>query len=338
MRGFTMLLVVYGHVTHFCLGNMIGDGHPFLFMELFAQFRMPLFFFVSGFVLYSARREWSFSEIVQFFKKKIPVQLLFPAVCMVFCMLITHKHGIMESVWDMYKGGYWFTFVLLEYYVAYVGLQLFFKPLRDHWTADVAQGMVALAIFLGVRYLLHYHQPQCEKDTWLSLFSIAKFETFIFFMVGTLVRKHFAKFERMLDSHLFVLLCLAVYLSFNIWHPRDTIFILGTGLSGIMIVFMFFRRYQHSFTAERRLGAVMQYVGKRTLDIYLLHYFFVFTNNLTGLRSLLDGAPVMELCCSLVFSAIVVALCLIVSNVLRISPFISRYCFGVKMTKDNKLK
>lgn len=234
------------------------------------------------------------------------------------------------------QGGYWFTFVLLEYYVAYIVIQLLLKPIRSHWVSDVIQGVMALAIYLGARTLIHYHQPECEQGTLLSLFSVAKFETFIFFMVGTLVRKHFAKFERMIDNNIFILLCLAVYLSFNLLHPRDTVFILGTGITGIMIVFMFFRRYQHSFTSDRRLGSVMQYVGRRTLDIYLLHYFFIFTNDLTGLKSVFDGSPVIELCCSLVFSAIIVGLCLIVSNVLRVSPFISRYCFGVKVKQNDK--
>ena len=336
MRGFTMLLVVYSHVSSFCFGNVVGKGNPFIFDELFRQFRMPLFFFVSGFVLYSAKRTWSMPEIGQFFRKKIPVQLLFPAVCLVLCMLVTRKSGINESLWGCSKGGYWFTFVLLEYYVVYIVLQLMLRPLRNNWISDVIQVVIAFCLFVGSRLLLHYYYQQSVHDTLLSLFSVIKFQTFIYFVAGTLVRKYFAKFEKILDNNIFVLLCLAVYLSFNILHPRDTVLILGTGISGVLIVFMFFRRYQHSFTADRCLGAVMQYVGRRTLDIYLLHYFFIFTSDLTGLRSIFNGSPVIELCCSMVFSVIVIALCLLVSNVLRISPFISRYCFGVKAKQTNE--
>ncbi len=336
MRGFTMLLVVSAHVTSFCFKSD-ADELPFIFGDLFSQFRMPLFFFISGFVLYSAKRTWSTAEIVQLLKKKIPVQLLFPAVCMVICMLVTHSSSIEEAVWDSGKGGYWFTFALLEYYVVYIAMQLLLKPLRNRLAADIVQGAVALAVFLGMRVLWHYQFDQLLQGTLLSLFSVMKFDLFIFFVLGTLVRKHFARLEKYMDSNLFILSCLAVYLSFNIFHPRQTILILGIGITGIMIVFMFFRRYQHSFTSDRRLGAVMQYVGRRTLDIYLLHYFFIYTNDLTGLKHVFNGSPVLELCCSLLFSFIVIGLCLILSNILRMSPFISKYCLGQNKINETLL-
>ena len=334
MRGFTMLLVVSCHVTNICF-NPDADELPFIFGNLFQQFRMPLFFFISGFVLYSAKRTWSTAEIVQFFKKKIPVQLLFPAFCMVVCMLVTHYKSIGEAIWDVYKGGYWFTFVLLEFYVMYIAMQLLLRPLRNRLAADIIQVAAALAVFPGMKVLWHYQISLYQQDTLFSLFSVAKFDLFIFFVLGTLARKHFARLERCMDNNLFILSCLAVYLFFNIFNPRQTVLILGTGVSGIMIVFMFFRRYQHSFAADRRLGAVMQYVGRRTLDIYLLHYLFIFTNDLTGLKQVFNGSSVLELCCSLLFSFIVIGLSLILSNILRMSPFISKYCFGVKQDKEN---
>lgn len=331
MRGFTMLLVVSHHVTSFCFEHS-ADKLPFVFGNLFIQFRMPLFFFISGFVLYSAKRTWSTAEIVQFFKKKIPVQLLFPAVCMMICMLVTNSKSIGEAVWDSAKGGYWFTFALLEYYAVYIAMQLLLKPLRNHWIADIIQVVAAVAVSFGMWALWHYQSDQLQ-DSLFSLFSVGNFDLFIFFVLGTLARKHFARLEKCMDNNLFILSCLAMYLFFNILHPRHAVLVLGAGTPGIMIVFMFFRHYQHSFAADRRLGAVMQYVGRRTLDIYLLHYFFIFTNHSAGIQCIFNGSPVLELCCSLLFSFIVIGLCLILSNIIRMSPFISKYCFGVKQAK-----
>ena len=37
----------------------------------------------------------------------------------------------------------------------------------------------------------------------------------------------------------------------------------------------FFRYYENWFTRERVVGRSLQYVGVRTLDVYLLHYFFL---------------------------------------------------------------
>ena len=47
------------------------------------------------------------------------------------------------------------------------------------------------------------------------------------------------------------------------------------GSVSIMVIFAFFYKYQPSFSQDRKLGRVMQYVGKRTLDIYMIHYFLL---------------------------------------------------------------
>lgn len=57
MRGFTIFLVVMTHVTIFGLGFYGSD--TFSYREIAESFYMPLFFFISGFVLYKAGMEWS---------------------------------------------------------------------------------------------------------------------------------------------------------------------------------------------------------------------------------------------------------------------------------------
>ena len=56
MRGFTMILVVAYHVAEFGFveSEKISASLPFLVL-----FRMPLFFFVSGFLAYKASWEWT---------------------------------------------------------------------------------------------------------------------------------------------------------------------------------------------------------------------------------------------------------------------------------------
>lgn len=49
LRGFTMLLVVFGHVMMFTFG--IG-GYNSVIGSFFLTFRMPMFFFISGYIAY----------------------------------------------------------------------------------------------------------------------------------------------------------------------------------------------------------------------------------------------------------------------------------------------
>ena len=76
-------------------------------------------------------------------------------------------------------------------------------------------------------------------------------------------------------------------------------------------------------------------IGTRTLDIYLLHYFFLP-------RFLLAYAPqlsaydnkLLEFIIALSIALVVVAVCLLVSYLIRLSPFLGHYLFGVKYERQ----
>ena len=95
------------------------------------------------------------------------------------------------------------------------------------------------------------------------------------------------------------------------------------------MVFTFFR-LSASWLQKIRVSKPLQYVGTRTLDIYLLHYFFLP-------RFLMDYAPQLQVHDSRLFefvvimalSLIVLGLCLITSYIIRLSPFLGHYLFGV---------
>lgn len=75
MRGFTMILVVYSHVCNYCLGNKWMGWN-----DVFFLFRMPCFFFISGWLFEPVRE--SIRAVV---KKKFMVQII-PTV--IFLLLL----------------------------------------------------------------------------------------------------------------------------------------------------------------------------------------------------------------------------------------------------------
>lgn len=77
MRGFTMTLVIIGHVFAYCMnhGNVINT-------EL-TNLRLPLFFFVSGFLVYKDDLIWNFRNLFSFIKKKFRQQII-PTIFFVF--------------------------------------------------------------------------------------------------------------------------------------------------------------------------------------------------------------------------------------------------------------
>ena len=297
---------------------------------IFGEFRMPLFFFVSGFVFYKATRIWNLGEVAGFFRKKLPVQLIFPFVCLCLYLAIYRYSGLEEALFGPNKEGYWFTFVLLEYYVFYILLSALL-PLKGKFE-DMAFVLFGLLFYVGTSVLGHL-MPDWQEDSNGSicgLLSIPHWALFLFFVLGTLARKHFSKFVLLIEKDFVVISCIAVFVGANM---LDRVFYIACSLSGVLLVFAFFRRYQESFTQQKRLGRTLQYVGRRTLDIYLLHYFFLVMNDCSVLSPYLTKMPVLALFVELAFSALIIALCLLLSNILRLSPFIAHYFLGAKVKR-----
>ena len=102
------------------------------------------------------------------------------------------------------------------------------------------------------------------------------------------------------------------------------------GISGMWMVFTFFR-LSISWLKKLHLSIPLQYVGTRTLDIYLLHYFFLprflmqYADQLKALNN-----PFVEFFVIMAISLVVLALTLLASHVIRLSPFLGHYLFGVK--------
>lgn len=326
LRGFTMFLVVAHHISNLCF-NVLGEGQRSITLYLL-QIRMPLFFFISGFVLYKVGVVWDVKQVVRFFKKKIPVQLISPFLFF-FTFVYIEGKDLVECIFSDAKAGYWFTFVLFEFFVFYATIRFF---VRNKW-GDVLLALLGIGLYAtrwsGFRELI----PLPEQV--LSFLSFGQWYLFLFFALGTLVRKHFAAVEALLDTKWFLTVCILFYFLANAfrlgnWAIPQLLCGALLSLTGVMIVFAFFRKKKAVFSSERRLGRIMQYTGRRTLDIYLLH-FFLIPINLNIVTVFKDHPmPVLEFAASSIIAIFIIAMCLLISNIIRLSPFLAHWLFGVK--------
>ena len=107
----------------------------------------------------------------------------------------------------------------------------------------------------------------------------------------------------------------------------------GGGITGMIMVFTFFR-LSASWLKKWHISMPLQYVGTRTLDIYLLHFFFLprflmaYAGQLSAYNSrLIEFGYIMAV------SLVVLAISLVASYAIRLSPFLGHYLFGVKYDK-----
>ena len=331
MRGFTMFLVVYHHVL-MCCESIEG----FSFNNVFMSFRMPLFFFVSGFVLYKAARIWDISFIRSFIKKKFCIQILSTIFFLLLSDIVFHNN-VMNSMLSFTKNGYWFTITLFEYFVLLVVIEYLIFKFKIVKRESLILAIFAMAV-VSVPFA-SYIIPMLDFDeNWLyNLLGIRQFYYFIYFVFGILVRKHFSAFEKYIfQDKVFgtlLIMYIACFVFKNLYEtivPITILIKLFEAFSGILIVFSIFRKYSNIFENNTFIGKSLQFIGRRTLDIYLLHYFFL--PGLGAIHFFSNGFPdpVMEFLIVSFFSIVTLLFCLAVSSVIRVSPSLAHVLFGVK--------
>ena len=321
MRGFTMILVVYSHICSLCLGDMWMGWD-----DVFFLFRLPCFFFISGWLFETMARK-PFWEVA---RRKMMVQLV---PTFIFLFLLAPPPEFFHQLGAL-KGGYWFTFVLFEFFILY----MLAVRLCRKWDFGVAL-LIALGTFVYARY---YHVLLYSAVGWqivaikfLGFLSVVVWRYFLFFYIGAWVRRHFEAFVRWTDKPL-VILAITIVFAFVASMPhKDHLiyemlrFYVG-GISGMWMVFCFFR-LSALWLQRIHLSKPLQYVGTRTLDIYLLHYFFLprFLMPYAGLLQNCNNSAI-EFVVILSIALLVLSVTLLASYVIRLNHFLGHYLFGVK--------
>ena len=345
LRGFTMILVVANHVAGLGFGEEWKHSSAIPFLILF---RMPLFFFVSGFLAYKASQIWNLKNFGSLIWKKVKVQTIPTVVFFFLAMAILNRH-ILPAIEDAFhsplKGGYWFTIALLYMFIIYYVFSYLESKLKwKSWIPVTLLFLVSLG-FYETNYLPKYFSwAQGYKGAKTDLFYFLQDSSFVqvflyfpFFLYGNIVHRYWDKWQRVMDSKWFfpiviviVILATLDALKWRTLRMAWAIIPLTVSRFGLLtITFMYFRHYHQYFTKMTFMGASLQYIGRRTLDIYLIH--FLFMPDLPHVGEFFKSYPhnfVIDILLSAVLGLVVIGFSIITSNILRISPFFKKWLFG----------
>ena len=341
LRGFTMILVVAYHVAQVSFHETEKTSAALPFLVLM---RMPLFFFVSGFLAYKADFSWTVPNALRLTWKKFKVQVIPTLVFMIIFVIFKMKGDFLDGFTRLLvsptKGGYWFTWVLLQMFIIYyVGCYVINKisPLKDNVRGALLFVAWAVSVFayetLYLPKVFTYH-----KDLFFDYSSLIQTIRYMqFFLLGNIVRRYWDKVERLFDTSWFfpLTVTLAVVCCAEIFQlhtlkkawvnlPRTTAM-----YALLLLVVMFFRHYQAWFGEGQRAGRFLSFIGMRTLDIYLLHFLLLPQMPQVG-QWLNANQPnfLLSIVLSVSVALLVIAFCLLASQLLRVSPFLQLYLFG----------
>lgn len=312
LRGFTMILVV----CHHCLTFYQTIYNPI--SGFFGLFRMPLFFFISGFILYKQNQIWDLTTTPKFLYKKFLVQII-PTIVFLSIYMFYFNINTINPIYN----GYWFTIALFEYFIVYCGFNFILK--KQYISISI------LIICALLCYILGYSSLTLKYPIFNQLI-FTPFQFFIFFIIGIIVKKYFEYIKRLFSSDIIMLFVISLMFIGSIFFIKGYFVHLEVKLAlsilGIFSIFYFFMK-NGEFMDNSRIGKALQFIGRRTLDIYLLHYFFVHGSmswvNDTGIDS-----PTIIFCISIATSIVIIGICLLISKFLRTNQLLGKILFGAK--------
>lgn len=245
--------------------------------QLFINFRMPLFFFLSGLLSLRLSQSWSAEELRRRITTKARTLLLPTVIFGLLFVALSSSEDVGDLILSTKKSGYWFTIVLFEMLSIYYLLR--YSVERRGGSGGVARttkGLFAVACTLSFLW----------SERWLdhTLPSILCVELTMrympYFSFGLLVGCNREKFDKVIDSHAAYATIVALFgvLSWAIINNEGSIRVplhFAVGFAGIGMLYGLFRRLRAYFDGERPLARAMKYMGQHTLEVYVLHYILL---------------------------------------------------------------
>ena len=244
---------------------------------------------------------------------------------------------IMDFVFEQMKYGYWFPISLFTMFVIY---ELCRYVSKNRIKTLVFLMIVIAAILWCLKYFLINHFIFTTLNGTISLWqTLTHFPFFVLGVILCMVRKYYEcviSDKGWFNTVLLTLLISAFSLSSidlpDIKFPLGGILNLMIGACGSMLILNFFIKYKIYWT-NCFIGQSLQTIGRRTLEIYLLHYFLL-PDLMYAAEYVNTSSTIIGLAISMAISILIIIFSLIIGNIIRLSPVLAFLLLGVK-TKNN---
>lgn len=330
MRGFSMLMVVVVHV----LGSCGVGGQQTVFGAFICSFFLNLFFFLSGFVTWKPIKNWTKEKIKSALMQRFKAQII---CAIVFFAILRYVQGGNPLGWiDNGFGAYWFTTALFQMFLLYlvaVGVgRLIGKDISCYLIVSIA------IVSLGL--IACHLVPSNRIVSMLNVVNICWFLPY--YALGIVARRFEDKFLRLMDHQgfralLIVSFCFLFAISFNHHDamPESVAKFMDVikQFTGVSLIFMLFYSAKKYFDNEHWGAKFLRLVGRRTLDIYMIHYFFLPQLPMVGAFIEPSNMVLFQVVIVGGLAVMITLMSLLVSNCLRTSSVLADWLFGARPVK-----
>ena len=267
-RGLAMLMVVYVHISYYCF----GIRHDASFSTICNYVMLPLFFFISGFLV-------NVSKILSEECWKLLWMRFRIWVIAAFCVMLLNASFRGIDLTDAFvsnnKIGYWFTFSLFQFYIL-ISCLFFFLRKCSRTTRWVVICLSAIVVYIVGGPLLY--QKLNLNETFVLSAGFLNLRWYLFFVFGVYVKEH-KRIIAYLANKYITTICICVFLlsvfykDFLLEYMGEHFFWNSVKFSGLLILIAWFNSAQ--WNKMEKTKSFFRQIGRYTLEIYWFHWFLM---------------------------------------------------------------
>lgn len=334
LKGMAIFFVVFGHVEVYPEKHLEG-----FFYRLQDVFCMPLFFFLSGLF---CKPQYSVNDSILHIKKKF-IQLMIPfLVCGSLRLFFMSSKPWWALFWypnGQGHCGYWFLLVLFELYVLFTLSQTITRKLtKDLWGNTFFVVALVIELILSIIYVLVAHKGMLVKEPWYTAISFVRlYYNFPFFILGYLFMRNknwMVKFFCKRTYNVSWLLFAGLYVMYDKYDIVSLPLRLILSFLAVTVIVSLCRSFEDTIMkANNNCKNVIEYIGRHTLEIYVLHYFFI-PRNMNYLRdiivpnNLMDVNIILELIINSCIACAIIGVTLCCAFLIRENAYLKLLFFG----------
>ena len=325
IKGLAILLMVMGHVIayQFPQWQIALQDYPQITMivwRIIYSFHMPLLMFCLGLFIIKQEPTDSKQLVISIWKR---VQsLVLPSI---------FAGGIL---W-LQRGnfGYWFLWTSFQFVVVTLLLD-FLCSFIPKYGRKVFVGLLCLISGLIMLFLKHFYY--LEK---LPIIDIVHWNLYPYFCLG-IIYKQCNLIEKTFSKNWIYTIALAVFGVMTYWITIEGNHIPKQSITGMLLpisaIIALIYLFKEGLSGESKIEKWLQYLGVHSLEVYILHLFFLFRMYPVG-KYILDQANsdgggrtifIVQLITSLVASVVIIYLCYLVMNIISKSSLLSLLLLG----------
>ncbi len=333
LKGIAIFLVVFGHVEVYSENHLDG-----FFYRLQDVFCMPLFFFLSGLF---AKPQDDVKDSILCIKKKF-LQLMIPfIVCGSFYLFIMSNKPWWALFWYPHgqgHSGYWFLLVLFELYLLFTLCQIITRKLtRDLSGKTFFVVTLIIELVFSVIYILS-QKGIFIKEPWYTAVSFGRlYYNFPFFIAGYLYMRNQDKISLILSKQIYYISSIffvCLYVLSNKYEIDIFSFQWILALLAVIAIVSLCCSCEDSISrANNNYKYKIEYIGRHTLEIYVLHYFFI-PRNMNYLRdiivpnNLMDVNIILELIINSCIACAIIGVTMCCAFLIRENTYVKNLFFG----------